>query len=137
MEHDARRVAGEGSEASGTDGDRLCIGLTNLPDEETALRVARSLVEEGLAACVNVQAPCRSIYRWQGKVEDATEWPLLVKTTAARWNALVERLRALGRTVEYMVFEDEGHGFTKVANSQKAYKAAGAWFERHLLGVGA
>lgn len=95
MEHDTRLAAVERKVASGDDGDRLRIGLSNLPDEETALRVARSLVQEGLAACVNVLPPCRSVYRWQGKVEETTEWPLLVKTTSARWIALVERLRAL------------------------------------------
>ena len=46
---------------------------------------------------------------------------------------MVERLRALGRTVEYLVFEDEGHGFTKTANRLKAWRASAEWFERHLL----
>lgn len=45
---------------------------------------------------------------------------------------MVERLRALGRTVEYMVFEDEGHGFTKTANGLRALKATAEWFEKHL-----
>jgi dipeptidyl aminopeptidase/acylaminoacyl peptidase len=45
---------------------------------------------------------------------------------------MVERLRELGRTVEYMVFEDEGHGFTKTANSLKALKATAEWLEKHL-----
>src|SRR5918998_2502695 len=47
---------------------------------------------------------------------------------------MVERLRSLGRTVEYMVFEDEGHGFTKRENQQRAFRLAADWFERHLLG---
>lgn len=45
---------------------------------------------------------------------------------------MVERLRELGRTVEYMVFEDEGHGFTKTANTLKALRASAQWFEQHL-----
>jgi dipeptidyl aminopeptidase/acylaminoacyl peptidase len=45
---------------------------------------------------------------------------------------MVERLRELGRPVEYMVFEDEGHGFTKTANALKAFKATAEWLERHL-----
>ncbi len=45
---------------------------------------------------------------------------------------MVERLRALDRTVEYMVFEDEGHGFTKTANGLRALKATAEWFETHL-----
>ena len=46
---------------------------------------------------------------------------------------LVDRLRSLGREVEYVVFEDEGHGFTKRSNELKAVRLAAEWFERHLL----
>ncbi len=56
--------------------------------------------------------------------------PRVVK---AESDQMVERLRALGRTVEYMVFEDEGHGFTKPANYLKALKASALWLEKHLL----
>lgn len=59
--------------------------LTNAPDEATAQDIATSLVTSGLAACVNVLAPCRSVYRWQGVVESAQEVPLLIKTTRARY----------------------------------------------------
>ena len=62
--------------------------LTHLPNAESAQSLARDLVEQRLAACVNILAPCRSLYRWQGKVEDAEEVPLLIKTTATRYNAL-------------------------------------------------
>jgi len=68
--------------------------LTNLPDADAARALAARLVEARLAACVNILAPCRSVYRWQGKVEDATEVPLLIKTTAARYAALEEAIRA-------------------------------------------
>ncbi|HEY8531243.1 MAG TPA: prolyl oligopeptidase family serine peptidase, partial [Limnochorda sp.] len=47
---------------------------------------------------------------------------------------MVERLRELGREVEYLLFEDEGHGFTKRANNLKAFRATAAFFERKLLG---
>ncbi|MFN3389160.1 MAG: divalent-cation tolerance protein CutA [Allosphingosinicella sp.] len=63
--------------------------------EEEAVRIARTLVEEGHAACANLLAPCRSIYRWQGKVEDAPEHPALFKTAAGRAEALIARLGAL------------------------------------------
>jgi len=53
------------------------------------------LVEERLAACVNVVPGLRSLYRWQGKVHEDAEALLLLKTTAARYQALQERLRAL------------------------------------------
>jgi periplasmic divalent cation tolerance protein len=69
--------------------------LTNCPDEEVADRIARTLVEGGLAACVNRLAPAFSIYRWQGAVERATEIPLLIKTTRARYTEVEQAIRAL------------------------------------------
>lgn len=68
--------------------------LTNLPDAEAARMLAGRLVEERLAACVNILAACTSIYRWQGRVEAAQEVPLLIKTTAARYAALEAAIRA-------------------------------------------
>lgn len=73
----------------------VTIVLTTVPDATCAERIARALVEERLAACVTVLGAARSTYRWQGAVESAEELPLLVKTTAAAWPALRERLRAL------------------------------------------
>ncbi|AVR90153.1 divalent-cation tolerance protein CutA [Thauera aromatica] len=66
----------------------LLIVLTTLPDPAAAQALAATLIEDGLAACVNVLAPCTSVYRWQGKIETATETPLLIKTTAAVYPAL-------------------------------------------------
>lgn len=71
---------------------RLC--LTTAPDPETAERLAKGLIEQGLAACVNILAPCRSIYRWQGALQDDTEIPLLIKTSAAAYPKLEAWLRA-------------------------------------------
>lgn len=68
--------------------------LTTLPNAEIAGALARTLVDAGLAACVNILAPCRSVYRWQDRIEDATEVPLLIKTTAARYAALEKAIRA-------------------------------------------
>jgi len=68
--------------------------LTNLPDEAGAHALATALIEAKLAACVNILAPCRSVYRWQGRIEDATEVPLLIKTTAERYPALEAAIRA-------------------------------------------
>jgi periplasmic divalent cation tolerance protein len=68
--------------------------LTNLPDAASARSLAEALVAERLAACVNILASCRSVYRWQGKVEDAEEVPLLIKTTADRYAALEAAIRA-------------------------------------------
>ena len=64
------------------------VVLTNLPDDASARALATRLVESGLAACVNVLSPCRSVYRWQGAVEDAVEVPLVIKTTRARYAEL-------------------------------------------------
>jgi periplasmic divalent cation tolerance protein len=71
------------------------IVLTTCPDEACAERIARTLVAEGLAACVNILPPMRSIYKWKGKIEDATERMLVIKSAAARFPALRDRLRAL------------------------------------------
>ena len=75
--------------------DAVMIVLTTVPDAACADRIARTLVDERLAACVTVLGAARSTYRWQDAVESADELPLLIKTTEARWPALRERLRAL------------------------------------------
>jgi periplasmic divalent cation tolerance protein len=59
------------------------IVLTSTGSEEEAHRIARHLVENRMAACVNIVPQVGSIYRWQGKVDEAREWLLLIKTTAA------------------------------------------------------
>jgi periplasmic divalent cation tolerance protein len=56
------------------------IVLTNAPDRAVAEKIARMLVDDTLAACVNILGACSSVYRWQGKVETADEVPLLIKT---------------------------------------------------------
>lgn len=68
--------------------------LTNLPDAASARALAAALVAARLAACVNILAPCRSVYRWQGGIEEADEVPLLIKTTAARYAELEAAIRA-------------------------------------------
>jgi periplasmic divalent cation tolerance protein len=73
--------------------DTLLV-LTNLPDAYSAHALAGALVEARLAACVSILAPCRSVYRWQGKLENAEEVPVLIKTTAARYAELEAAIRA-------------------------------------------
>jgi periplasmic divalent cation tolerance protein len=58
------------------------------PDDSTARRLAEGLVEQNLAACVNMIPQLTSIYRWQGRVDSATEVLLLIKTTRARYSAV-------------------------------------------------
>jgi periplasmic divalent cation tolerance protein len=68
--------------------------FTNLPERALAERVAGLLVEQKLAACVNVLSPCRSVYRWKGALQHDEEHPLLIKTTVERYAALEQALRA-------------------------------------------
>ena len=68
--------------------------ITNLPDRESAGRLAHLLVEKRLAACVNILSPCRSVYRWKGKTEDAEEIPMLIKTARDRYAELEAAIRA-------------------------------------------
>lgn len=65
------------------------------PEVHTAERIATALVEERLAACVNIVSGLRSVYRWQGKVEAADEVLLLVKTLPEHYPRLQDRLREL------------------------------------------
>ena len=71
------------------------VVLVTCPHAEAAATLARTLVEERLAACGNVLPGLRSIYRWEGEVLDEPEVLLLLKTTAARFEALHERVLAL------------------------------------------
>ena len=67
--------------------------LTNLPDSETAFNLARDLVRLRLAACANVLAPATSFYRWEGREEQATEYPVLIKSTRACYPRLEAAIR--------------------------------------------
>lgn len=69
----------------------ILLVLTNLPDPESAQRLSRQIIESNSAACVNQLAPCTSTYRWQGKIENSCEVPLLIKTSRSAY----PRLKAL------------------------------------------
>jgi periplasmic divalent cation tolerance protein len=71
----------------------VLLVFTNLPDRASAERLAGLLVDGSFAACVNILAPCRSVYRWQGSVQNDEEHPLLIKTTQARYAALESAIR--------------------------------------------
>jgi periplasmic divalent cation tolerance protein len=62
---------------------------------EEAERIGRQMLEERLAACINMLGPCRSIYRWQGAVESADEVAAIFKTTHAQADGLIARIAAL------------------------------------------
>lgn len=64
-------------------------------DAEEAGRIGRTVVEERLAACINILGPCRSIYRWKGAIESADEVPAILKTDAGKAEALIARIAEL------------------------------------------
>jgi periplasmic divalent cation tolerance protein len=74
--------------------DALVV-LVTTPSPDRAAEIARAVVEERLAACGNVVPGLRSIYRWEGKVQDEPEALLVLKTTRARFEALRDRVLAL------------------------------------------
>jgi periplasmic divalent cation tolerance protein len=71
------------------------IVLTTAGSEEEARKIARTMVDRRLAACVNIVPEIESIYRWQGKVEESREWLLLIKTSAALFSAVRDAIREL------------------------------------------
>jgi periplasmic divalent cation tolerance protein len=75
--------------------DDAVIVLTNMPDRDAALKLARELVAKRLVACVNVLAGCTSVYRWKGEVEEADEVPVLIKTRAGRYDEVEAAIRRL------------------------------------------
>jgi periplasmic divalent cation tolerance protein len=81
--------------------DHLLV-ITTVGNEEDARKVAKSLVEHRLVACVNVSAPVRSYYHWKGNLEDETEHMLFMKTRAERFQDLE---KALGEIHPYDVPE--------------------------------
>ena len=68
--------------------------ITNLPERAAAERLADALVAKRLAACINILAPCRSVYRWRGAVQHEEEHPVLIKTTRAAYAELEVQIRA-------------------------------------------
>ena len=81
------------------------VVLTTMPADAGAPELARTLVEERLAACVNLLPPMDSVYRWDGEVESETERQVIIKTARERVPALWERLRELHpyETPEFVV----------------------------------
>jgi periplasmic divalent cation tolerance protein len=75
--------------------NELILILTTMPDDDRAAGMARTLVEERLAACVNVHAPMTSTYRWQGRIEVEPERQVVIKAMRADLAALEVRLRSL------------------------------------------
>jgi periplasmic divalent cation tolerance protein len=71
------------------------VALVTCGSEEEALKIAHALVENHLAACVNLVSPIRSIYRWEGKIWDEKEWLLIIKTQGKKFDELKTRVKSL------------------------------------------
>jgi periplasmic divalent cation tolerance protein len=71
------------------------VVLVTCGSEEEALKIANALIESRLAACANLVAPIRSIYRWEGKIWDEKEWLLIIKTEKHRFEELEKRVKSL------------------------------------------
>lgn len=69
--------------------------MTTMPDRASAMSLAQMLVDERIAACVNVLSDCTSVYRWQGKSETAMEVPVLIKTTDENYSQLEQRIMSV------------------------------------------
>jgi periplasmic divalent cation tolerance protein len=88
----------------------VVLVFSTVPDDERAEALARTLVDENLAACVSLCRPMLSIYRWKGKVESSAERQLVIKTTRDRLPTLEARLKALHsyELPEFIVVPVEG-----------------------------
>lgn len=64
-------------------------------DAEEAERIGRTVIEESLAACINILSPVRSIYRWEGEIQSSEEVAAILKTHHWNSDALIERIAAL------------------------------------------
>lgn len=73
--------------------ENTLIVVTTTPDQATAEKLAKRLVAEKLAACVNISAEMTSLYRWKDRIEHDTERQLVIKTTRARYDALQNAIR--------------------------------------------
>jgi len=73
----------------------LIIVLVTCSSEEEAVKISKALVEDRLAACVNLISPVRSIYRWEGKIWDEREWLLMIKTRKERFKEIKTKVKAL------------------------------------------
>lgn len=84
--------------------------VSTIDSEEGARQLAGQLVDRHLAACVSIVPGVHSVYRWQEGVEEAREWLLLIKTTAARQGELLDALESLHsyEVPEALVFEVAG-----------------------------
>ena len=103
---------------------KLATIYVTCASEDEAATIARALVEEGLAACGNILGGIRSIYSWQGKVQDEGEVAMLLKTTPARVDEAMARIAALHSydepCIEVWPVEGAAEGFSAWVEAQTA-----------------
>jgi periplasmic divalent cation tolerance protein len=73
--------------------DSIYLIITTVSKEEDAKKLADLAIEKNMAACVQIQAECTSIYRWQGQIETATEYPVHFKTNEANKQPLMSLIK--------------------------------------------
>ncbi|MPT47348.1 MAG: divalent-cation tolerance protein CutA [Sphingobium sp.] len=73
----------------------IALVYTVFPNEESAKAAVKSALHDGFAACANIMAPCTSYYEWQGELQETIEVPVLIKTTSARADKLIERIERM------------------------------------------
>ncbi len=69
--------------------------ITHFPDKKGAVAVARALIDQHVAACVNILSPCTSMYRWQGKIESSDEIPVLIKTQRQHYERVEQLIKMM------------------------------------------
>jgi len=75
--------------------DQLLIATTTVATQQQAQEIARALVTDHLAACVQIEGPITSYYAWAGKLEESSEWRLTIKTLSGRESAVASRVQAM------------------------------------------
>jgi len=75
--------------------DAAILVLTNVPDRTVATALAKALLDDRIAACVNIGGPVESIYHWRGRIETGKEVPVVIKTRAALYSNVEGAIRKL------------------------------------------
>ena len=89
--------------------------VTTVDSEDSAAQLARGIVGARLAACVQIVGPIRSLYWWQGSIDDAREWQLVIKTTSARLSALESHIK------ENHSYDTPEITFTEISGGSREY----------------
>jgi len=69
--------------------------ITQFPDKKGAVAVAKALIDQHVAACVNILSPCTSMYRWQGKIESSDEISVLIKTQRQHYERVEQLIKMM------------------------------------------